>query len=35
MRFKQIKLKEEEIIECPNPNCNYYVKSNWDICPEC
>jgi uncharacterized protein with PIN domain len=35
MRFKQIKLKEEEIIECPNPNCNYYVKSSWDVCPEC
>lgn len=35
MRFKQVKLKEEEIIECPNPNCNYYVKSSWDVCPEC
>lgn len=35
MRFKQIKLKEEEIIECPNPNCNYYVKSSWNVCPEC
>jgi len=35
MRFKQQTLKEEQLIECPNPDCNYYVKSSWVICPEC
>ena len=20
---------------CPNPKCDYFVKSSWDVCPEC
>ena len=35
MRFKQQTLKEEQLIECPNPDCSYYVKSSWDVCPKC
>lgn len=35
MRFKQQTLREDQLIECPNPDCNYYVKSSWDVCPEC
>ena len=33
--FKIASLEEEKEIECPNPNCNYQIKLNWDICPNC
>ena len=33
--YKIASLEEEKEIECPNPNCNYYVKPNWVKCPEC
>ena len=33
--YKIASLEEEKEIECPNPNCNYYVKSSWVKCPEC
>ena len=33
--FKIASLEEEKEIECPNPNCNYYVKPSWIKCPEC
>ena len=33
--YKIASLEEEKEIECPNPNCNYYVKANWIECPEC
>ncbi len=26
---------KEEIFKCTNPKCDYFVKSNWDVCPEC
>ena len=28
-------LVKEKLFKCPNPECIYYVKSTWDICPEC
>ncbi len=28
-------LVKDELFKCPNPKCNYYVKSSWDVCPEC
>jgi DNA-directed RNA polymerase subunit M/transcription elongation factor TFIIS len=34
-KFKQFTLQEELLIKCPNPECNYLVKLNWDACPEC
>ncbi|GAG65918.1 unnamed protein product [marine sediment metagenome] len=35
-KIKTIKMPEEEKdIECPNPKCNYYVKTSWVECPEC
>ncbi len=33
--YKIASLEEEKEIECPNPNCNYQVKLNWDVCPNC
>ena len=33
--YKIASLEEEKEIECPNPNCNYHVKLNWDVCPNC
>ncbi|HUW90507.1 MAG TPA: hypothetical protein VMV43_08290 [Candidatus Nanopelagicaceae bacterium] len=33
--YKIASIEEEKEIECPNPNCNYYVKSSWVECPEC
>ena len=33
--FKIASLEEEKEIECPNPNCNYQIKLNWDVCPNC
>jgi hypothetical protein len=33
--YKITSIEEEKEIECPNPNCNYYVKSSWVECPEC
>ena len=33
--YKIASLEEEKEIECPNPNCNYYIKANWIECPEC
>jgi hypothetical protein len=33
--FKIASLEEEKEIECPNPNCNYLIKLNWDVCPNC
>ena len=33
--YKITSLEEEKEIECPNPNCNYYVKPSWIKCPEC
>ena len=33
--YKIASLEEEKEIECPNPNCNYQVKLNWDDCPNC
>jgi hypothetical protein len=33
--YKIASLEEEKEIECPNPNCNYYVKTSWVECPEC
>ena len=35
MNFKEKTLHEEELIKCPNPECNYHVKSSWKKCPEC
>lgn len=32
-RYK--KIIKEELFKCPNPKCNYVVKSSWDVCPEC
>jgi hypothetical protein len=26
---------KEELFKCPNPKCDYFVKSSWDLCPEC
>lgn len=34
-KYKQVKLKEEVLIECPNPDCSANVKSSWDRCPVC
>jgi hypothetical protein len=28
-------LVKDELFKCFNPKCNYYVKSSWDVCPEC
>ncbi len=28
-------LVKDELFKCLNPKCNYYVKSSWDVCPEC
>ena len=33
--FKIAILEEEKEIECPNPNCNYLIRLNWDVCPNC
>lgn len=33
--YKIASIEEEKEIECPNPNCNYYVKPSWVECPEC
>ena len=33
--YKIASLEEEKEIECPNPNCNYQIKLNWDVCPNC
>ncbi len=33
--YKLASLEEEKEIECPNPNCNYHIKLNWDVCPHC
>ena len=33
--FKIASLEEEKEIECSNPNCNYLIKLNWDVCPNC
>ncbi len=33
--FLQLKLQEDKIIECPNPNCSYSVKLSWERCPAC
>jgi len=35
MKYKKEILQMEILIECPNPNCHYNVKSGWDVCPEC
>ncbi len=35
MNFKEKILQEEELVKCPNPKCNYHVKSSWKQCPEC
>lgn len=29
------KIIKEKLFKCPNPKCNYIVKSSWDVCPEC
>ncbi|TET04863.1 MAG: ArsR family transcriptional regulator, partial [Candidatus Atribacteria bacterium] len=31
--YRIASLEEEKEIECPNPNCNYQIKLNWDVCP--
>jgi len=33
--YKIASLEEEKELECPNPNCNYLIKLNWDVCPNC
>jgi DNA-binding MarR family transcriptional regulator len=33
--YKIASLEEEKEIECPNPDCNYQIKLNWDVCPNC
>jgi len=33
--YKITSIEEEKDIECPNPKCNYYVKTSWVECPEC
>ncbi|MFX0047366.1 MAG: hypothetical protein ACFE8G_04275 [Candidatus Hermodarchaeota archaeon] len=33
--YKITSIEDEKEIECPNPNCNYYVKASWNECPEC
>ena len=33
--YKIASLEEEKEIECPNPNCNYQIKLNWEVCPNC
>jgi len=33
--YRIASLEEEKEIECPNPNCNYQIKLNWDVCPNC
>ncbi len=33
--YKITSIEGEKEIECPNPNCNYYVKPSWVECPEC
>ncbi|MHA2288203.1 MAG: hypothetical protein ACXABG_05405 [Promethearchaeota archaeon] len=33
--YKINSIEEEKEIECPNPKCNYYVKSSWIECPQC
>lgn len=35
MKYKKGILQMEILIECPNPNCHYNVKSSWDVCPGC
>ncbi|MHA1803961.1 MAG: ArsR family transcriptional regulator [Promethearchaeota archaeon] len=34
-KFKEEKLQEDLLIECPNPKCSFMVKVNWERCPEC
>jgi hypothetical protein len=33
--YKITSIEEEKEIECPNPSCNYYVKTSWIECPHC
>ncbi len=33
IRYKE--LVKEELFKCPNSECDYYVKSSWDVCPVC
>jgi len=33
--YRIASLEEEKEIECPNPKCNYQIKLNWDVCPNC
>ena len=35
MMFKKKLELEDSEIECPNPNCHYYVKLSWGECPNC
>ena len=32
-QYKEI--VKEELFKCTNPKCDYFVKSSWDVCPEC
>jgi len=34
-RFKQEKLQEEQLMICPNPECEYMISADWDECPVC
>lgn len=35
MRFKQETLQKEELIDCPNPECDARVKASWKKCHIC
>jgi hypothetical protein len=35
LKYKKRMLKQEELISCPNPECEAKVSPDWDECPVC
>jgi hypothetical protein len=35
LKYKKQMLKQEELINCPNPECEAKVSPDWDECPVC